>query len=152
MVLLWARVVTGAGDPTQFEPAPKVKDAVLRRAVHRAGVCALPLRGRVATVRRMAGPTPDQVREALRAVLFPGFNRDIVRLGMVGDDLQVEHGRVHIHLRPGTEKPELLQQLARSVEAVVGRLPGVTGVELHMARADEGRGRDPFAGRAKRKR
>jgi ATP-binding protein involved in chromosome partitioning len=95
----------------------------------------------------MAGPTPDQVREALRAVLFPGFNRDVVRLGMVGDDLRVEDGRVRIQLRPGTEKPEVLQQLARSVEAIVGRMPGVTAVELDVARADQGRGRDPFAGR-----
>ena len=31
--------------------------------------------------RRMADLTPERVREALRAVLFPGFRRDVVTLG-----------------------------------------------------------------------
>jgi hypothetical protein len=31
----------------------------------------------------MADLTPERVREALRAVLFPGFRRDVVTLGMV---------------------------------------------------------------------
>jgi ATP-binding protein involved in chromosome partitioning len=96
----------------------------------------------------MPALTPDRVREALRAVLFPGFRRDIVRLGMVGDDLVVDDGTVHVPLRPGTDRPEVLEQLRRSVATVVGRLPGVTRVEVHVARAEEGRGRDPFAGRA----
>ena len=56
----------------------------------------------------MPEPTPEEVREALRAVLFPGFRRDIVALGMVGDDLQVENGVVRVHLRPGSDKPEVV--------------------------------------------
>ncbi len=123
---------------TQFEPHRKVKDA---RAT-------LPWQHRVASVPGMSALTPDGVREALRAVLFPGFGRDIVRLGMVGDDIVVRDGTVRIHLRPGTDRPEVLQQLQRAVETVVGRLPGVTRVEAHLARAEEGRGHDPFAGRA----
>jgi ATP-binding protein involved in chromosome partitioning len=96
----------------------------------------------------MAQPTPEQVRDVLRGVLFPNFKRDIVTLGMVGDDVAVERGVVRLHVRPGTDRPEVLQQLARAIEAALGRLPGVVKLELHFARADEGRGRDPFAARA----
>jgi len=96
----------------------------------------------------MAGPTPEQVREALRTVLFPGFRRDIVTLGMVGEQVAIESGTVRLHVRPGTDKPETLQQLARAIDAAVRRLPGVAHVDVHFARAEEGRGRDPFAERA----
>ena len=97
----------------------------------------------------MAGPTPEQVREALRTVLFPGFRRDIVTLGMVGEQVAIESGTVRLHVRPGTDKPETLQQLARAIDAAVRRLPGVAHVDVHFARAEEGRGRDPFAERAR---
>jgi ATP-binding protein involved in chromosome partitioning len=96
----------------------------------------------------MADPTPAQIREALRTVLFPSFRRDIVTLGMVGDDIAVENGTVGLHVRPGSERPEVVEQLRRAIDAAVRRVPGVTRVEVHFARADEGRGRDPFAGRA----
>src|SRR5438552_3917754 len=89
--------------------------------------------------------TPERLRDALRAVRFPGFNRDIVRLGMV-TDLAIEGGTVRVHLRPGTDKPEVLRQLAADVERVLGAEPGVGKVEIRLA--SEGRGKDPFAERA----
>ena len=92
--------------------------------------------------------TPDEAREALRAVLYPGFRRDIVSLGMVGDDLHVANGVVRVHLRPGSDKPEVVDELRKRVGNVLGRLPGVTRVEVHLARAEAGRGRDPAAERA----
>src|SRR5213080_1848881 len=91
--------------------------------------------------------TAERLRDALRAVRFPGFNRDIVQLGMVAD-LALEDGTVRVHLRPGTDRPEVLRQLAADVERVLGGEPGVRKVELHIARAAEGRGKDPFAERA----
>jgi ATP-binding protein involved in chromosome partitioning len=95
----------------------------------------------------MAALTPERVRDALRTVLFPNFRRDIVRLGMVGD-VAVDGGTVRIHLRPGTEKPELLNKLTADVRTTLEREPGVTRVELHVVRAEEGRGQDPWAARA----
>ena len=92
--------------------------------------------------------TAERVRDALRTVLFPNFKRDIVTLGMVAEDIGVEHGVVRLHLRPGTDRPEVLEQLGRAIEGTLGRLPGVARVELHVAGAAEGRGRDPFAARA----
>jgi ATP-binding protein involved in chromosome partitioning len=96
----------------------------------------------------MAALTPERVRDALRTVLFPKFKRDIVTLGMVGDRIQIEDGGVRLHLRPGTDRPEVLQELARAIEATLRRVPGVERVDLHFVRAEEGRGHDPWAGRA----
>ena len=96
----------------------------------------------------MAALTPERVREALRTVLFPNFRRDIVTLGMVGDDIAIEQGRVRVHLRPGTDKPDVLKELAGAIDATLRREPGVTKVEVHFARAAEGRGQDPFMQRA----
>src|SRR5881398_3656809 len=96
----------------------------------------------------MAALTPERVREALRTVLFPNFRRDIVTLGMVGEDLVIDGDTVRLHVRPGTDKAEVLQQLAPAIDAALRRLPGVAHVDLHFARAEEGRGSDPFAQRA----
>src|SRR5947207_3581579 len=96
----------------------------------------------------MAELTPEQVREALRTVLFPNFRRDLVTLGMVGEEIAIDGDTVRLHVRPGTDKPEVLQQLARAIDAALLRLPGVAHVDVHFARAEEGRGRDPFAQRA----
>jgi ATP-binding protein involved in chromosome partitioning len=95
----------------------------------------------------MAAPTAEHVRDALRSVLFPNFRRDVVTLGMV-HDVAIEGGRVRVDLRPGTDRHEVLTQLGRAVEAAVRGVPGVTDAEVRFARAEEGRGADPFAGRA----
>jgi len=95
----------------------------------------------------MPEATPERVRQALRTVLFPNFKRDIVTLGMVGE-IVVERGNVRIELRPGTDRPEVIAQLSRAIEATLRREPGVVGVDVRIAGAHEGRGRDPFAARA----
>src|SRR5262249_41990632 len=100
-----------------------------------------------ATVARMADLTPERVREALRAVLFPGFRRDVVTLGMV-TAVRIDAGVVTVDLRPGSDKAEVREELTRRVEDVVRRLAGATGVRVALASADAGRGRDAFAGRA----
>ncbi len=95
----------------------------------------------------MPTSTPDALRTALRAVLFPGFRRDIVTLGMV-TDVRVDGGTAHVHLRPGTDKPDVLERLVDEIGHALGHQPGVAAVQVHVARADEGRGKDPFAERA----
>src|SRR5438046_10079903 len=95
----------------------------------------------------MAELTPERVREALRTVLFPNFRRDLVTLGMVGEEIAIDGDTVRLHVRPGTDKPEVLQQLARAIDAALRRLPGVAHVHVHLPRADAGRARDPFVPR-----
>src|SRR5215470_7995099 len=89
----------------------------------------------------------ERLYDALKAVLFPGYRRDIVTLGMV-TDVRVAGGVVEVELRPGTEKAETLAALRASVEATLRREPGVEQVVVRIAGRDEGRGRDPFQGRA----
>src|SRR5881409_2797032 len=96
----------------------------------------------------MAELTPERVREALRTVLFPNFRRDLVTLGMVGEEIAIDGDTVRLHVRPGTDKPDVVRQLVRAIETALARVPGVKGVDVHVARAEEGRGRDPFAQRA----
>jgi len=95
----------------------------------------------------MAGPSADRVRELLRAVLFPKFRRDIVTLGMV-TDVRVDGGRVDVQLRPGSDAADVVAALREGVGRALRHEPGVTEVHVHVAVAAEGRGRDPFAGRA----
>ncbi len=95
----------------------------------------------------MSVVTPEQVQEALRAVLFPNFRRDIVALGMVAG-VQVRGGEATVQIRPGTDKAEVLADLRRRVDEVVRRVPGVSAVRVEVAAATEGRGRNPFASRA----
>jgi ATP-binding protein involved in chromosome partitioning len=101
----------------------------------------------LATVARMADLTPERVREALRAVLFPGFRRDVVTLGMV-TGVRVDGSVATVELRPGSDKAEVRGELVRRIDEVVRRVPGVTDVRVALAGAEQGRGRDPFAGRA----
>src|SRR5438552_14275231 len=96
----------------------------------------------------MADLTPERVREARRTGRFPNLRRDIVPLGMVGEAIAIAGDTVRRHVRPGTDRPETLQQLARAIDAALRRLPGVVHVDVHFARAEEGRGRDPFTERA----
>ena len=70
----------------------------------RRTLATLPLPRRAASVRAWRASRRSEVREALRTVLFPNFKRDIVTLGMVGDDIQIEGGAVRVHLRPGTRQ------------------------------------------------
>jgi ATP-binding protein involved in chromosome partitioning len=95
----------------------------------------------------MADLSRERLQDALRAVLFPGYRQDIVTLGMV-TDVRVAGGAVEVDLRPGTDKPETLAALRTGVEATLRREPGVERVVVNVAKRDEGRGRDPFAGRA----
>ena len=95
----------------------------------------------------MAGVSEADVREALRAVLFPNFRRDIVTLGMV-QDVRVDGGRVQVHVRPGSDDADVLERLRTRISEVVRRVPGVDAVDVQLAGAAEGRGRDPFAERA----
>ena len=95
----------------------------------------------------MPEPTPERLREALRAVLFPGFRRDVVTLGVV-TDVTVDGGSVRVRLKPGTDKADVRDRLATDVEAAIRRVPGVQAVRVEVAQAAEGRGKDPSGSRA----
>lgn len=78
--------------------------------------------------------TPDQVLDALRNVLEPAENKDIVSLGMV-KDVSCQGGvvRFTIKLRqPGTP---LQVPIERMVKRVVSAIPGVADVQIRFQSA-----------------
>jgi len=95
----------------------------------------------------MAAATAERLRDALKAVLFPGYRRDIVTLGML-TDVAIEGGTARVALRPGTDKAETLAALRAGVETALRREPGVERVVVEIAGREQGRGADPFAARA----
>ena len=76
--------------------------------------------------------TPEGVRVALRAVLLPKFQRDIVTLGIV-TDVRVEGRTATVALRPGSTDPEVLDGLRRGVTAAVRSLDGIDDVRIDIA-------------------
>lgn len=95
----------------------------------------------------MAHLDAASVREALRSVLFPGFRRDIVSLGMV-EEIRVDADTVGVRLRAGTEDPQRLATLEGGIRDALLRLPGIHRVVIDRGRATTDRGGDPIPGRA----
>jgi ATP-binding protein involved in chromosome partitioning len=92
-------------------------------------------------------PTLDAIHAQLARVRYPGFQRDIVALGVVRD-VTLEGGRAIIVLDPGSRSPEVLQSLRATVAAEVGRLEGIASVEVRIADAARGAPASPFDERA----
>ncbi|RMG46091.1 MAG: iron-sulfur cluster carrier protein ApbC [Acidobacteria bacterium] len=73
----------------------------------------------------MAQPSREEILRALAAIPYPGFTRDIVSAGAVGD-VTVESGRVIVTLNLPEGRRDLAEQLTPAVRKAVSALPGVT--------------------------
>jgi len=76
--------------------------------------------------------TIDDIHAQLARVRYPGFQRDIVALGMVRD-VGLENARVRIVVEPGSRNPEVLAALRRAIADEVGKLDGVSAVDVQFA-------------------
>ncbi len=65
-----------------------------------------------------------QVRDALRAVRYPGFSRDIVSFGLV-KDVQVDNGEVKVQLAVATSDPNVPATIKNDAENILRELAGV---------------------------
>jgi len=88
-------------------------------------------------------PTLDAIHAQLARVRYPGFQRDIVALGVVRD-VTLEGGRAIIVLDPGSRSPEVLQSLPASPFDERAPLPGVARV-LAVASGKGGVGKSSVA-------
>ena len=68
--------------------------------------------------------TPDAIRDALKAVKYPGYSRDIVSFGLV-KDVAVNAGAVTVSIQLTTASPEAAQQIKAESERVLQSLSGV---------------------------
>ncbi len=78
----------------------------------------------------------DDIRERLSEVRPPGLNRDIVAGGLVRE-VGLKDGVVTVHFNPGPLPPPIAQATVADIKQAVGALPGVTQVEVQLARAPE---------------
>jgi len=94
-------------------------------------------------------PTPQEVLEALRKVPYPGYTRDIVSFGLVGD-IEVSSSGVTVRLAPTTAREDILATIEATVRAAVEAMPGLPGpVEVVRAPAPapaRARGPQPIPG------
>src|SRR6478672_11307755 len=72
-----------------------------------------------------------QITEALKAVKYPGYSRDIVSFGLV-KEISVNNGAVSVLLQLTGGTPEVVPQLKSSVEQALRALPGVTNVMVQV--------------------
>ncbi len=75
--------------------------------------------------------TEDDIKNALRAVKYPGYSRDIVSFGLV-KQAAARNGMVSVGLQLTTTNPEVATQLKSDSERVLEALPGVTQVRVEI--------------------
>ena len=76
--------------------------------------------------------TEVEVREALKAVRFPGLSRDIVSFGFVRS-IAVDGDAVRIEIAMTTANPQAGVEVERDARAVLTALPGVASVDVAVA-------------------
>ncbi len=80
----------------------------------------------------MATPALEQIQAALATVNDPEIRRPITDLGMV-DSVEVDDaGVVHVTVLLTVSGCPLKDTITRDVNAAVGKVPGVTGVDLTL--------------------
>ena len=81
--------------------------------------------------------TRQALLDALRGVRYPGFDRDLVTLGVVRN-LQIAEGRVTLEIHLSEPDSGAVAVIREQVTKVLGGLNGVTDVAIHMAGASGG--------------
>ena len=78
--------------------------------------------------------SPDSIREALKAVKFPGYSRDIVSFGLV-KDVAVHQGAVSVQIQLTTSNPEAAAKIKADAEIVLKSLSGIQHVHVDVRSA-----------------
>jgi ATP-binding protein involved in chromosome partitioning len=76
-------------------------------------------------------PTENDIRNALKAVKYPGYSRDIVSFGLV-KEIALNHGTVSVSLHLTSGSPEAAQQIKAESERALKAVPGVTAVHIEL--------------------
>jgi ATP-binding protein involved in chromosome partitioning len=81
----------------------------------------------------------DDIKNALAAVKYPGFSRDIVSFGLV-KEIATANGAVSVTMQLTSPNPEAAQLIKTESERILKNLPGVNHVHVEV--------RQPAAGQA----
>ena len=91
--------------------------------------------------------TEDKIREALKAVKFPGFSRDIVSFGLIKSIAITENNDVSLTLHVVTRDAAVPQKIEQDVKDLLPRLEGIGRVNVQMtAQQPPQQGQMPMAG------
>jgi len=90
--------------------------------------------------------TQADIQNALKAVKYPGFSRDIVSFGLV-KEIFAANGAVSVSLQLTSANPAAAQQIKEESERVLKALPGVkrVRVEVQQPAAGQAAPTNPFA-------
>ena len=83
--------------------------------------------------------TQDDIKNALKAVKYPGYSRDIVSFGLV-KEISAPPGGISVVMQLTTSNPEAARQIKEDSERVLQALPGVKLVNVEV--------KQPAAGQA----
>ncbi|HWQ92971.1 MAG TPA: iron-sulfur cluster assembly protein, partial [Clostridia bacterium] len=75
--------------------------------------------------------TEDQIKNALRAVKYPGYSRDIVSFGLI-KDISVQEGRVAVAMQLTSANHEAARQIKIESEQALKGLSGVAAVQVEV--------------------
>jgi len=75
--------------------------------------------------------TEDDIKNALRAVKYPGYNRDIISFGLV-KQITAANGAVSVAMQLTSGTAEIVQQIKTESERVLKSLPGVSAVHVEV--------------------
>ncbi len=73
----------------------------------------------------------EDIKNALKTVKYPGYNRDIVSFGLV-KEIAVKEGGVSVSMQLTSGKPELAQQIKTEAERALRATPGVKSVFVEV--------------------
>ena len=90
--------------------------------------------------------TQADIQNALKAVKYPGFSRDIVSFGLV-KEISAAHDAVSVLLQLTSQNPEAARQIKEESERVLKALPGVNHVHVEVRQPATGQAAaaNPFA-------
>ena len=73
----------------------------------------------------------EEIQNALKAVKYPGYSRDIVSFGII-KEISTANGAVSVVLQLPSTSPEIAQQVKADAERVLKALPGVNHVHVDV--------------------
>jgi ATP-binding protein involved in chromosome partitioning len=90
--------------------------------------------------------TQTDIQNALKAVKYPGYSRDIVSFGLV-KEISAANGAVSVTMQLTSANSEAAQQIKMESERVLKALPGVNQVDIEVRQSAAGQSApaNPFA-------
>jgi ATP-binding protein involved in chromosome partitioning len=73
--------------------------------------------------------TEEQIRDALKAVRYPGFSRDIVSFGLV-KGIKIDNGDVSVQLALATNDPNVPATIKNDAEKILSSLGGIRSAKV----------------------